>query len=447
MAIKLLSLSRFDSATRDLIRGTGLSFALRIGGAGLGLVFNLILARYVGAEGVGLLFLGLTVVGLAGIVARLGLDSIIVREVAPHASAGQWAAVGAIAKASIRIGLVSSSLCTVLLWLAAPVLADVVFSKPALTQVLYWLALTVLPATLAMFYSELLRGAHRFIESQLAQVFISPLVTVTVLFAAGQAFGLSAAMAAHIAGNIAALMLGYLVWRRWMRPHNRGSETPVGLTARLLRSGNPLLWVALLNTLAGTVDVLILGALGSAADVGVYGIAARLAMLTTFILLAVNSYAAPKFAVFHRNNDLAGLARYAVRSTRLTLLIASPILFVLVAMPKLVLSLFGPQFEQGAWVLVILALGQIINVATGSVNQILIMSGREKEVRNASLTGITVAVLLHILLIPKFGGLGAAIATAAGVAVINLHATFSIKMKLDISVHCFAPARQQQSAA
>lgn len=443
MAIKLPSLNRFDSATRDLIRGTGHSFALRIGGAGLGLVFNLILARYVGAEGVGLLFLGLTVVGLAGIVARLGLDSIIVREVAPHASAGQWAAVGAIAKASMRIGLISSSLCTALLWLAAPVLADAVFNKPALTQVLYWLTLTVLPATLAMFYSELLRGAHRFIESQLAQVFISPLVTVVVLFVAGQAFGLSAAMAAHIAGNIAALLLAYLAWRGWMTPHNSGGETPAGLTARLLRSGNPLLWVALLNTLVGTVDVLILGALGSAADVGVYGIAARLAMLTTFILLAVNSYAAPKFAVFHRNNDLAGLAHYAVRSTRLTLLIASPILFVLVAMPKLVLSLFGPQFEQGAWVLVILALGQIINVATGSVGQILIMTGNERILRSCSIASVLITIVLHFSLIPNFGVMGAAFSTMAGGVMLNILATLSVQKKLGMMVHFLAPTLQQ----
>ncbi|MBI5750779.1 MAG: flippase [Hydrogenophilales bacterium] len=442
MAIKMLSLIRFDPVTCDLIRGTGLSFSLRIGGAGLGLVFNLILARYVGAEGVGLLFLGLTVVGLVGIVARLGLDSIIVREVAPHASAGQWAAVGDVAKATIRIGLISSLLCTLLLWLAAPVLADVVFSKPALAHVLYWLSLTVLPATLAMFYSELLRGAQRFIESQLAQVFITPLVTVFILFVAGQAFGLSAAMAAHIAGNIAALMLGYLAWRRLAASHGGGERTEL-LSSRLLRSGSPLLWVALLNTLVSTVDVLILGALGTAADVGVYGVAARLAMLTTFILLAVNSYAAPKFAVFHCNNDLAGLAQYAVRSTRLTLLIASPILFVLVAMPKVVLSLFGPQFEQGEWVLVILALGQMINVATGSVGQILIMTGNERILRSCSIASVLITVALNFSLIPYFGALGAAFSTMVGGVVLNILAMLSVRKKLGVMVHFLAPAFRQ----
>ena len=55
------------------------------------------------------------------------------------------------------------------------------------------------------------------------------------------------------------------------------------------------------------------------------------------------------------------------------------------------MSLFGPEFRAGGPVLTILAAGQYVNVLTGSVGYLLMMTGNERLVRN----NMAVAALLN----------------------------------------------------
>ena len=82
--------------------------------------------------------------------------------------------------------------------------------------------------------------------------------------------------------------------------------------------------------------------------------------------------------------------------------------------------------------LVVLAIGQFINVSTGSVGFVLIMAGNERLARNNTLLAATVSLVLNVLLIPPLGALGAAIATAASIASLNLSAAYLVKRRLGI---------------
>ncbi len=83
------------------------------------------------------------------------------------------------------------------------------------------------------------------------------------------------------------------------------------------------------------------------------------------------------------------------------------------------MSLFGPEFATGASVLLVLVAGHGINVMTGPVGTVLVMTGHEKIMRNNVLAAAAVNIGLNLVLVPRMGALGAAVATAASLALVN----------------------------
>jgi O-antigen/teichoic acid export membrane protein len=203
-------------------------------------------------------------------------------------------------------------------------------------------------------------------------------------------------------------------------------------TRQLLRSSVPLFWVASMNLVMGCTASFLLGIWGTNAEVGIFGAAYRTATVTGYILIAVNSIAAPKFAALYQQGDMEALGSMARNSAKLMTLAASPILLLFILFPGWVMTLFGPQFVGGATVLTILALGQFVNVTTGSVGCLLMMSGHERLMRN-NIAGISILhVAMCLLLIPWAGAIGAAIATAISLSTMNLVSVVLIYCRLSI---------------
>lgn len=439
-----------DPGWRGLIQGTGVALVLRIGGAGLGLAFNLLLARSAGAEGAGLFFLAFSVSGLLALASRLGLDAIVVRRTAAAAAKGEWLAVRADAHAALAITLIAAGVASVGLWLLAPLVSEAVFHKPELVPAMRGLVFAILPIALSVIFAELLRGLHSLVRSQALQALVAGAVALPLLGLFVGDFGIGAAVWAQVAGNSVACALGAWWWRDEIRAKgaamNPDASAPaVASRARylhLLGAARPLFYFSMLGALMGTLDILVLGKLGSATDVGIYAIAVRLAMLTSFILLASNSYAGPYFAAAYAKRDLDALHLLAIRSAQVTALAATPLLILFVALPSTLLGFFGREFIAGAPVLMVLAVGQFVNVVTGSAGQVLIMAGHERDMRNASFLAAAVTIAGLVALVPKWGALGAAMATAGGVVTQKLVATMLVHKRLGLTVHAFARPRR-----
>jgi len=94
------------------------------------------------------------------------------------------------------------------------------------------------------------------------------------------------------------------------------------------------------------------------------------------------------------------------------------------------MELFGNGFEDAAVLLMILAVGQFVNVATGSVGYLLNMSGHERDMNLVTLFTGPLTIILVALLSNYYGVMGAAIATAVGVSVQNLGALVLVKVRM-----------------
>jgi O-antigen/teichoic acid export membrane protein len=427
--------ARLDGG-QGLARGAAISFSIRITGAALGFALNVLIARLFGAEGTGLYFLAITVAGIASLFGRFGLENAVLRFISTAASESDATRIRAISRRALLLALASSAVVSVLLFLVAGVLATRVFNKPELAGLLHILTLSIFPMALVVLYGAMLKALQRVRDSQIIEAVIVPLVLLIAVAGYGYRYGVPGAIASFVIATTLSAGLGAWLWHRACPPAHAAQSN--GAPLNLLKTSAAFVWIQLMNAVTDWADILILGALRPAEEVGIYGVAKRLAMTVSFVLIAVNNIAAPKFAALHHQGDHAALARVAVHSARLTLLVAGPVLLALMLFSTFFMGLFGKGFEAGATVLIVLALGQLVNVATGSVGQLLAMTGHEKLLRNTLWITTVLNVALNILLIPKLGMMGSAIASTFSVVATNLFAVWFVKTKLNLGVHALA---------
>jgi O-antigen/teichoic acid export membrane protein len=165
------------------------------------------------------------------------------------------------------------------------------------------------------------------------------------------------------------------------------------------------------------LDTLLIGILASAHAAGVYTASTRYVLLGTFVGVAIAQAVAPQlasmFASGHRDR-----AR-ALFGTATTWGIAAtwPLFLTLAIYSRTVLLVFGSQFEEGAGVLAILSLAMLLASATGPVDWVLLMGGKSGwNLLNTALA-LAVNIALNLVLIPRIGITGAAIAWAASIIV------------------------------
>lgn len=338
-------------------------------------------------------------------------------------------------RSALAINVTCSCLIAAVLFLAADFLAGTVFSDPAMTRPIRVVAVAVIPLSLGVLVSQALLGLSRIRDSLLVFSILPTGVALAGTWLLAVKWGVNGAIVAYVFAVTAALAYGWLAWRRALA--GRGSalesrqKTP-SPTKVLLKSGTPLLVAALLQLVMQLSGTLMLGIWADNTDVSQYAVAWRTAALISFVLVAVNTIAQPKFAELYAGGHMESLAATAHKATLLMTVLSAPVFLVFVAAPEFIMSAFGSDFSGGATTLQLLSVGQFVNVATGSVGVLLVMSGQEREFRNVQAISAVVVLSLNALLIPAYGAVGAAIAATSALIVQNVLFGYFVWTKMGI---------------
>lgn len=149
-------------------------------------------------------------------------------------------------------------------------------------------------------------------------------------------------------------------------------------------------------------------------EFAIFQVSMRISLLIPFSMVVMNSIMAPHISRLISTGDLQELSnRLQVCSTLLMVTILFPCILI-IFFPDVVVGIFGDEYLGYTSALVILVLGQIINVYAGSVGYVLMMSGNSSVYLKNTLAGCLFCIVLSLLLIPKFGLTGGAIAYVGG---------------------------------
>ena len=417
-----------------IARGGGLNLLGQVCGQVAALGATMLLAWRLGTDDVGRYAQAFAFLSLLGLLSLSGFRSGLTRFVAVHLAEGDPLAL----RATVRLGIgLTTAVAVVLalgLHLAAPWLARAVFHDAGLLPPLRAVALALPAATFTDSALAATQGFRTMRPFALIGLVFEPLALVAgsaALLAADA--GLEGVMTALVAANLAAAALAAVALWRLLRmvpapaqPHagpcagpHLGAHAGAGL--RELFGFSLVSWGASLAS-AGLIwaDTILLGAMRSSAEVGVYNVATRLVTLATFVMPAINSALGPRIAnLYHRGRHDSLHSAYTVATSWIVRL-SLPAFIALLAFPGELLRLFGGGFGAGAAVTAILAAGKLVDAATGPCGLMLNMSGRPLWSMIDNLAVLVLNVALNLWLIPSHGIAGAAIAWSVSLGAVNL---------------------------
>lgn len=412
--------------------GAVAALSMQIAGAALSFLVSLLIAKVLGVAGLGLYFLSVTNIDICATVSRLGLENATLKFVSvAHASAGRDM-VATVYRRCLGIAALSAAAMIlpaagILIW--APIGAS---HHDQFATLVPLLMIALIPVAVLPVQTEALKAVGFPGTSIFAQtVFPQSALLLSVMVLAWQGTATIASIMTAYAGVF--LLATLLAFVRWKRIVGTVRQKPDFSTALLLRTSLPMLVVTSLNLVMAWTDTMVLGILSTPEQLGVYGVALRISATVAFILIAINSVVAPQFAGLHSSGRHAELEILARRSSFWTLVGATPLILIFIMFPTQILGLLGEQFEAAAWPLRLLALAQLVNVSTGQLTSLLIMTGHEKLMRNNMIFSAALNFAGNLALVPLFGALGAAVATTVSISVMKLIAWRIARHKLQIN--------------
>ncbi|MDO6462224.1 oligosaccharide flippase family protein [Granulosicoccaceae sp. 1_MG-2023] len=390
-------------------------------------ILTLLIVRLLNPDGAGRVLLVITIVTVLSNIFKFGLDVPVLR----------FLSVGS--KAPARPGLITLAIVWSLL-LACPIIAVLysvsgglvtsVFGKPELLPTLRMGLLAVPFFSVAFLVSRALLAKGLPVQSSFFEgVGVSAVFILLIFFFAFlevAPFDDRVLIGLYLGSAIFVLILSLFVCAR-----RCGFSLPNRFVDLEMFRSAWNYWVAtLMNMLVQWSGLVVAAIFISSRDVAYLSAAQRVASLVSFILIVINMLVAPKFALYSNEGELYRLKRLAKRSCRLVSSVAFCMLVFILLFSDKIMLIFGPEYVSAVGWLSVLALGQFINAATGSVGVILNMTGHEREFRTLTLYVGPFTVVLSFVLASNWGASGAACATALGLALQNVGAFVLVKRRL-----------------
>lgn len=370
--------------------------------------YNLLVARLLGAEFLGIYALAVAVIQIAEMIAVIGLDSALLRYINVYDgdSARQKKAIGSALKITLFVSL---SVSTLLLVLSGDI-ASLLHGNSLLRLAICCYAAAVPFNAATMIFGHAIQGFRRLQPKVTATQVVSPLLLLLLTIVLRFTAGFEAALLFPFALSAAGTFL-------WIRPFlseytgTTGKDISAApFDSAIFTYAIPFMFVSLLSMTMHWLDIVMLGMFTDTATVGLYHPAARTAGIMRSVFLAFSGIAAPMIAELHSGRKYSEIARIYRMVTRwiVTIIIPPVVLFIL--MPETVLGMFGPQFTTGGTALVLLTIAAFFQAGLGLSTTVLAMTGYSKLSLVNSLGAFLLLVALNLLLIPRMGINGAALA-------------------------------------
>ena len=426
-------LATAPSRAASTVRGRMTTTALvRIAGLTCAVLATLALARLLGAAEFGRNALAVSWATGLGAVALAGTDQLLLRELSPGGESGRAAALRRFTRR--RWMLPTAAACCI-----AVAVAEVSFGASLLPAVL---CIVVLFGAMRR-RQALLLADDRTGLAQAGETVGVPLLQlafVVALIWTGVARHSAVVTVSAYAVAAAVVVAVQTALTRAPAP-SAPEQVSVAESRQWAGSSRTFALISAAVIAQASVDIWILGALGSNAQVGRYAVAVRLAALVALPLTIATFSLARETAVMHAAGTTASLQREVTTVGRLATAAAVPIAAVVLLAAPLVGPLLGGSFRGITAPLLILVAGQLANVTIGPVATLLLMTGHERDVRNTLLATTAINAGLTAAIVPFAGAVGAAAGAAVSLTLWNVVLRRRVRRHLGITTGPLALSR------
>lgn len=439
----LLRLETLLTATDETARSQRMAliaFAIRVISAGIAFISQIVQARLMGEFEYGIFAFVWVLVVVFGNLSCLGMHTAVIRFLPVHRTDDHSLVRGL--NWTVRVfAMVSASLLAAVGFFVLHLAGDRIAE---FWMVPLFLGLFTLPM---IALGDVLDGTARangWIVTALSPTYIiRPVLILAFMLLAvwlGEPRSAVTAMTAALAAAYVTTLTQFVrvTWR--LRRHfGRGALRFSVLP--WMRFSLPVFLVDGIGFLLTNSDVVVVGLYMPPDQVGVYYAAAKTIALVQFVYFSVKAAAAPRFSAIMAQGDHDALATFAGQASRWAFWPALGVGLCVLAAGEFLLSLFGPAFTSGYILMVILFAGILSKACVGPGEVLLSMAGRQKLCVALYAVTLSANIGLNILLIPRFGLQGAAMATASAMMVEAILLHIAVRRTLGIVLFAFADPR------
>jgi len=397
-------------------------------------LYSALLARWVGAEFLGIYSLANAIMLISEVVAKMGLETGVMRFVSRLNPELDQEKIQKIIASALRMTTIFSLVIMVALIISSGAIVKNILNEPPLLKLVIIIFAIAIPFNaLTLISAFATQGFKRLKYKILVTQFLNPTLLLTTMVIC---YWFISAESALMAPMLITGIIGFFVMLGVLKKVTGVSNNQImkaKVDTSLFNFSYPLMFVTILQTFMHWMDILMLGYFTDATTVGLYHPAARTAGLLQALLLSFISIYAPMMAQFHREGDRKKMDDTYKLVSRWLLMCAIPISAIFIIFPGKVMLLFGPEYLPSAKILVILTGATFIQAIFGAAGPTLSMSGHTKLVLWNTIGAFALNFGLNIFLIPNYGIIGAAIATLTSLIVVGFARTIEVGIILKMN--------------
>ena len=413
-------------------RGGAIAFGLKIFATLLGFLNQIALARILGAGGVGEVILAVTVIRISVQIAKFGMEEAVMKFIPVYIGENDVPRLKGTIFFALKFCLLVSILFMFLIIGASKFISINIFDSEGLLKLLPLIAVSIPLWAIRDVIGGILRSHKEALRSFIPEMFVSPVFRLGI-FLVLALWGASPmdAIVAFVIGEILAVITSIIFLKgriKELKPER--TECDHG---KILGVAYTIIFTSMSVLLYTQADIWIIGMYMPTEIVGIYGISSKLVLLVYFPMLAFAAIVPPLISSIYVSGNAEELEKMVGESTRWILSLAMPIILILLFEGKLLLEhAYGPEFAAGYTVLLILIAGQVIKAFAGLTGVILQMTGGHKVYMKVNIVWGIINIVLNILLVPRYGMIGAAAATAFSLSMIDIICIFIIYKRLSL---------------
>jgi O-antigen/teichoic acid export membrane protein len=410
------------------------SLFIKVAGAGNEFILSIILARVLGVNGYGAYVLSITWVMILALLATMGFDSATIRFIPEYVIKKKWPLLRGFLLKSCQMIMINSLGLLSLVFLFT-FLFDSTINAP-----LRYASFLIPLLAFNRFRQSGLRALKHVVRSEFPEFVIRPILLAVLLISFSFYSHDTLTAPKAILLTLGVLMTTFAIGGIWFYRFTPPPVTHVPSaykTKSWLAYTFPMLLFSGLQVVNNYTDIIMIGSMMGSEFAGIYSAASRISILVTFGLMAANSIVAPVISELHSlkmHQELQQIITLAARGAFVFTIIVGA--FIAFTGPYLLLF-FGSAFFKGYPALLILLLGQTVNAVSGSVGLIMNFTGH--HVQAARIFGLSAIlnIVFNAILIPFYGIIGAAIATATTTALWNIVMVIYVGSRLRLNPTLF----------
>ena len=429
--------TREKSLPHAILSGLAGVGALRLVSLVLATLGSILIARSLGPAGYGQVAFVFAVLELLAIPTSSAINPLLIRHVSAYQQAADWSLLSGLLRwTGTNTTLLAFLIVVPVLGWAYWSLVNTPDDRVALfcigvPLVLFW--------TWAARVSGVLQGLRKVVLAQSFDWIVNPviyLVFIAILWTTGRLTPITV-LVSSLGALAISVVAGIIALQKNLPEQVTGAEIKLDRQV-WLSAWRYFVVIQAVGVANMRAPVILLGILGTEAQTGLFRASDNIASLLTVSLLVVNVVIAPYITRLHASGNLEQLERIARGSARIALAVTLPAVVVVLFTGEWLLGfLFGESYVSAFPALAILLIGQVTNVACGSVGLLLNMTGHEKYTFNALAVALLLNASLGFVLIPSYGAVGAAIAASASTIVWNILLLMRTRKLLGIGAAVF----------